>query len=60
MYQMLYFGPIAFALGNLTWSWFLPDQSFRNAVLPNLISLGMGVAMFILPYDLCLRSPIKK
>ena len=25
MYQLIYFGPVSFALGNLTWSFFIPD-----------------------------------
>ena len=53
MYQLIFFGPVCFALGNLTWSTFLPDDSFRGSILPNLISAGLSVVMFIFPYDLC-------
>ena len=38
-------------MGNLTWSWFLPDQGFRNALLPNLITLGLALIIFIFPYE---------
>jgi hypothetical protein len=51
LYQLIFFGGVAFALGNLTWSWFLPDQSFRNALVPNLISLGISLVIFIFPYE---------
>jgi hypothetical protein len=52
LYQLLFFGPVAYALGNLTWSWFLPDPSFRNALVPNLIAAGLSLILFIFPFDL--------
>lgn len=58
-YQLLFFGPVAFALGNLTWSWFLPDQSFRNALLPNLIAFGLSLVMFMFPYDLVIEKEVR-
>ncbi len=48
MYQLIFFGPLCFALGNLTWSWFLPDYGFRGSILQNLISTGLAVVMFLL------------
>lgn len=57
MYQLIFFGPLCFALGNLTWSWFLPDESFRGSILQNLISAGLSLVMFIFPYDMCTANP---
>ena len=51
LYQLVFFGAVAFALGNLTWAWFLPDPSFRNALVPNLISLGLSLIILIFPYE---------
>jgi len=51
LYQLIFFGTVAFALGNLTWSWFLPDQSFRSGLLPNLFSFGLSLIIFIFPYE---------
>ena len=51
LYQLIFFGAVAFALGNLTWSWFLPDKGFRNALTPNLITLGISLIIFIFPYE---------
>ena len=53
MYQLIFFGPICFALGNLTWSWFLPDESFRGSIPQNLISAGLSLVIFLFPYDIC-------
>lgn len=51
LHQLIFFGPVAFALGNLTWAWFLPDESFRSSLVPNLISLGLALIIFIFPYE---------
>ena len=52
MFQLIYFAPIVFALGNLTWSNFLADGSPKEALVPNLISLGFGVVILLLPYKI--------
>ena len=54
MYQMLFFGPIAFALGQLTWSRFISEENFKTApiLILNLISAGIGLIAFIFPYDI--------
>lgn len=51
MYQMVYLGAVAYALGSLTWSNFLKHESFRNSLVPNLISAGLGLLIFIFPYE---------
>lgn len=51
MYQMVYLGAAAYALGSLTWSNFLKHESFRNSLVANLISAGIGLIIFIFPYE---------
>ena len=50
MWQIIYLGGIAYALGSLVWSNFLPDGIPESALVPNLIAVVVGVIMFILPY----------
>lgn len=52
VYQMLYLGAGFYALGSLTWSAFVNDDSFRNALLPNLIAAGIGILIFLFPYGI--------
>ena len=47
---MLLLGGVLFALGNLTWSVFLPDDSFASSVAPNFITLALAVIIYIMPY----------
>ena len=54
MYQMLFFGPAAFALGHLTWSRFLSDDGFtaHSILIINLVAAGLPFVAFIFPYDI--------
>lgn len=49
---MLYLGAAFYALGSLTWSAFLPDTSFRNSLVPNLIAAGIAIIVFFFPYGI--------
>lgn len=51
MYQLIYFGGATYALGSLTWAVFLNDQSFRNSLVANLVAAGLGLVIFIFPYE---------
>ena len=48
---MIYLGAVAYALGSLTWSSFLRQENFRNSLVPNLISAGLGLLIFVFPYE---------
>lgn len=50
MFQLILFGGVIYSLGSLTWSNFMPTGIPKEALLPNLIAVGVGLAMFILPY----------
>ena len=47
--QIISFCPVIFSLGRLTWPIFLPYGTPNSALLPNLISLGISVFIFIFP-----------
>lgn len=50
MFQLIYLGGIFYSLGSLTWSNFFPDGFPEEALVPNLIALGISVVMALLPY----------
>ena len=54
MYQMIFFGPAALALGHLTWARFLSDDGFRsNSILIiNLIAVSLAAVAFLFPYEI--------
>lgn len=52
MAQIIFFGPIVYSLGSLTWSNFFPDGTPKYAIVSNLICLGFSVLMFIFPLNL--------
>ena len=52
MGQIIFLGPIVYSLGSLTWSNFFPDGTPKYAIVPNLISLGISVLMFIFPLSI--------
>jgi len=56
MGQIIFLGPIVYSLGSLTWSNFFPDGTPKNAIIPNLIALGISVLMFIFPLSLIFSS----
>lgn len=50
MHQVIYFGPLVFSLGNLTWSNLLVDGAPKSALVPNLIAVGISTVFAVLPY----------
>jgi hypothetical protein len=50
--QLIYFGGITYSLGSLMWSNFLPEGIPKNALIPNLLALGAGVIIMLMPYGL--------
>lgn len=50
MFQLILIGGFVYSLGSLTWSNFMPGGIPQEALLPNLIALGIGVLTFLLPY----------
>lgn len=44
-------GPIIYSLGSLTWSNFSPNGIPREAILPNLVAMGLSVLLYVLPMN---------
>jgi hypothetical protein len=59
MFQILLFSGLFYSLGSLTWSNFMPDGTPSNALLPNLIAVGISIGLILMPYttilSLCLK-----
>ena len=51
VYRIILMGPFIFSLGSLTWSNFTPGGIPPEAILPNLIILGVSVIIFAIPYN---------
>ena len=54
VYQFVHFGPFIYSLGSLTWSNFMPNGIPENALIPNLITLGFSVLIFVVPIKVIL------
>ena len=54
---LFYFSIISYGLGSLTWTNFLPDAQPKNALIPNVISIGIGVLVYVFTgsnlWDVC-------
>ena len=50
MFQLISLGPLFYSLGAITWSHLLDTPSTTAYSLPNLISLGLGITLFIFPF----------
>ena len=50
MFQLIYMGGIFYSLGSLTWANFLPGGIPENALIPNLVALGISIIIALLPY----------
>lgn len=60
MYQVIYFGPLVFSLGNLTWSNLLADGAPKSALVPNLIAVGLSAFFAALPYKIFFSTIISQ
>lgn len=55
MFQLIICGGLFYCLGSLTWSNFLPEGVPKDAIVPNLIALGVSLLMVIMPYNQILK-----
>jgi hypothetical protein len=51
MCQLIYLCPLVFGLGSLTWPVFMTDGTPKSALIPNLITCGISVLLFIVPLE---------
>ena len=49
LYRIIYFGPLTFSLGNLTWSNLLKEGGPYSAIIPNLISVALSAVFVLVP-----------
>ncbi len=56
---MIYFGAIAYTLGSLTWSNFIPQSPFNSALPPNIVAGSFALIIFLLPYETIFRKIFK-
>lgn len=49
VWQIIHLGPLLYSLGSLTWANFLPEGFPKNAIVPNLISLGFSILLVLVP-----------
>jgi hypothetical protein len=50
-YKLISFGPIVYSFGSLTWANFSPNGIPPEAIVPNLVALGLSFLLFILPFN---------
>jgi hypothetical protein len=55
MGQLILLGGIVYALGSLCWTAFFPNSIPAAALIPNLIAIGLGVFLFIFPFNALFR-----
>lgn len=60
MFQIVLIGGLVFSLGSLTWSNFMPNGIPKEALLPNIIGLGIGLFVFLIPYGTILALFLEK
>lgn len=56
VYKIILLGPFIFGLGSMTWSNFTPGGIPQEALLPNLVIIGISVIIFIIPYNTLLMG----
>jgi hypothetical protein len=56
VYQLIFFGPLIYSLGSLTWANFDPNGMPPEALLPNLLALLFSVILVILPMNTVIES----
>lgn len=56
MFQLIICGGVFYCLGSLTWSNFLPGGIPAQALVPNLIALGVSLLALFMPYNQFLAS----
>jgi hypothetical protein len=52
MYQLLFLGPMVYSFGSLTWSNFFPGGIPKEALIPNLVALGISIFLSIFPINM--------
>lgn len=51
IYKIIFFGPLIYSLGSLTWANIDPNGIPPEALVPNLISVGLSVILILIPMN---------
>lgn len=51
VWRLLSLGAVVYSFGSMTWSNLAPNGIPREAILPNLVALGIALFLFILPMN---------
>lgn len=51
VYRIILIGPFIYSLGSLTWSNFSPGGFPPQALLPNLVAVGISLLLYVIPYN---------
>lgn len=60
MAQIIYFGPAAYSFGTLVWSSFLSSEIFVQTLIPHLVTMGLSVIIFVMPYEMIFEMVFKE
>ena len=55
IYQIIFLGPLIYSLGSLTWSNLDPSGIPPEALIPNLICVGISSLLIFVPMDVILK-----
>lgn len=51
VWRLIFMGSIIYSLGSMTWSNLAPGGIPPEAIIPNLVALGISIILFILPMN---------
>lgn len=51
VWRMIFLGPFVFSMGSLTWSNLSPNGIPEEALLPNLVCIGISVLLYFMPMN---------
>ena len=60
VYEIVYFSPLVYTLGSLTWSNFSPTGIPQEALYPNIASIVISVLILIVPFPSIIISCVKE
>lgn len=51
VWRIIFLGPLIYSLGSMTWSNLAPNGIPPEAILPNLVAVGMSIIVFLIPMN---------
>ena len=56
IYQIIYLGPLIYSFGSMTWSNFVPNGIPPEAIIPNLVAIGISSFIIFVPIQVILKD----